>query len=283
MDHPAPAEDLSETMASEAPSQPEAPSGDAEQYPSTFVQDDVGRAALPSKSVAEETAHLLATGENMLAKNDVRWRGGSGAPVEEGREDPEDPEGQAFKAPASEWDDMFVGDYFTVMGFVFKMNELRLNQKHLPFAIGLLLWLYMILTLYILHVLLGGFMIHVAIKYQHDHCEQNLSQWTLVMGVYIVAAFALTIAAATIKLAWKKEPFAVLQHCCTLFAIVWFIIGCVRVYRVDSDECPAILYHVGYYYCTVILSMLGFMLGTACMAGVVVGSRRGQDPEAYEG
>eukprot|EP00656_Telonema_subtile_P042760 TRINITY_DN4862_c0_g1_i2.p1 TRINITY_DN4862_c0_g1~~TRINITY_DN4862_c0_g1_i2.p1 ORF type:complete len:225 (-),score=44.75 TRINITY_DN4862_c0_g1_i2:124-798(-) len=194
-----------------------------EKYPSMFSQDSVGRSidAAPQSS-SPEGEHLLANDGNMLARKDVRWRGG-GADAE--KPDVEDPEEDGLKPPKSEWDEMFTTDYFTVMGFLFKTNTLRLNQKQLPVAIALLLVIYMFIAIYVLYVILGGMMIHIAFKYKDEQCEENLSQWTLVTGVYICASFLLNVASTLIKMICKKEPLATIQHVGTVFNFVWFIIG----------------------------------------------------------
>jgi len=256
-----------------APSVPDAPVPAAEKYPSTFIQDQVGRVEEPSKcSPAIEGEHLLGSDKNVLANN--AW-------VKDPPEDCADVEDQqhdSFAPPSNEWDELFTGDYFTVMGFLFKMNTLRVNQKQLPIAIALLLVIYMFIACYVLYVMLGAMMAHLALKYQNEPCDQNLCQWALVTGVYIITAFVLNLVSLGIKLAWKKEPLAALQHIGTLFALIWFIIGCVRVYKIDSGhhQCPALLYKVSYYYCTVTLGLLGGLVGLICCGTAVFAARQTQ-------
>lgn len=273
------AEEDQNPLLQEQPAAPEM-SEEPEKYPASFNQDDVGR-AVTAQPAPPKGEHLLANDGNMLARKDVRWRGGADGEKDPEKKDPEDPEEEGFKPPKSEWDEMFTTDYFTVMGFLFKMNTLRVNQKNLPLAIALLLVIYMFIACYVLYVLLGGMMIHVAIKYEHEECEQNLYQWAFVTGVYICTAFVLNVASTVIKLAWKKEPLATIQHFGTIFALVWYIIGCVRVYKLDfsSHTCPEILYKVSYYYCTVTLSVLGAAIGLICCGTAVFAARRGTEAD----
>jgi len=274
---PSPAEEPDPPQPSPAEEPANAPP--AEKYPSSFVQDEVGRAF--SASAVEkpnEGEHLLATDKNMLSTEyDVRWRGGGGRGDKAGAaEDLEDPEEVLGDDPKSPWDDDSLGSYFTLMGFLFHLNTLRLDQQRLPVAIALLLATYMIVAIYVLYVMLGAMMIHISTKYDHLPCEQNLSQWTLVAGVYICVSFVMNLTHWIVKLLWQKQPLVVLQNIGGVFYFVWFIIGCVRVYKIDADDhvCPKFLWEVSYWYCTVILGLFMGFISMACCAAIGLHVRR---------
>ena len=87
----------------------------SEKYPSTFTQDEVGRAEVPRVSSRDESAHLLATDKNAIAcRENIRRRPG-GAKHESDEEDLEE-QSQPDDSPPTEWDEMLSGSYFSVIG-----------------------------------------------------------------------------------------------------------------------------------------------------------------------
>ena len=69
----------------------------------------------------------------------------------------------------TDWDDMFMGSYFNVMGFFFKLNAMRLDQRQVPKAIALLCTLYILVAFYVLHIIMAVMMIYVGSKYKDKY------------------------------------------------------------------------------------------------------------------
>jgi len=250
-------------------------------YPGGIYQDDVGRPYEHSHVCGDDhadTEPLLADDDNMLARR--RWPGGIGIAVvdrepSDGSDDGSDGETDRRVGDAS-WDDMFMGSYFNVVGFLFKLNALRLDEKQLPKAIGLLLCFYMCVAIYVANVIVGALMVYVGHKYRELECEENLSGWLLIMGVYICCSALISLLTIAITVVMKRDLLAVIRNLGGLFALVWFIIGCVRTYKIDpsNHKCNDVVFDFSYYYLTITLSTISFVICCSCCAGIALATRQ---------
>lgn len=250
-------------------------------YPGGIYQDEVGRPYEHSHACRDDntdTEPLLANDDNMLARR--RWPGGFGIGIvnpepSDGSDDDSDGEADRRLGDAN-WEDMFMGSYFNVVGFLFKLNALRIDEKQLPKAIGLLLCFYTCVAIYTANVIVGALMVYVGHKYRGLECEQNLAGWLLVMGIYNCCSALVSLLTIATTLVMKKDVLAIVRNLGGLFGFVWFIIGCVRTYKIDPSEhkCYYVVFDFSYYYLTILLSAMSFVICCSCCGGIALHTRQ---------
>jgi len=246
--------------------------GEDQAYPSAIFQDEVGQPLLRGNNTNANDAPLIANERNVLARRCFPPGFGINAASvhDDGLSDDED----CDMSPPSvdEWDTMFMSSYFNVMAFIFKLNAVRLDQQQLPKAIAVLVLLLLVVSLYVAHIIVGGMMIYVSQKYRGKPCEENLEGWLLVMGVYICASAAVTVASGVFAIVVKKDLLAICRNLGGIFALVWFIMGCVRVYKIDKDKhiCNDVLFDFSYYWITITLIFFSSLCCFGCCGGIAV-------------
>jgi len=254
--------------ATKQPQDEEAPAAACvNEYPAEIYQDHVGHAASVGDNV--DTEPLLATEHNVVSRNS-RF-GPEGFGIDPGGYDSEPDYADPEEGEEQEWTDVVLGPYFNIMGFLFKLNTLRLEQQQLPKAIAILVLLLLVVAFYIAHCILGGMMIYVGHKYRDAPCEENVANWLLVMGAYIVASAACLLLSAWMAITWKKDYLSIVRSFAAIFAFVWYIIGCVRVYKIDVSDhtCQETVFDFGYYYITISLILFSTACCCGCCGGIV--------------
>lgn len=119
-------------------------------------------------------------------------------------------------------------------------------------------------------------MIFVGHKYRGEPCEENLAGWLLVMGVYTCISALLSLASIAISFLMKKDLLGIFRNLGGLFALVWFIIGCVRTYKIDADEhrCNGVVYDFAYHYLTIMIIVISSVVCCSCCGGIALATRQ---------